>query len=168
MWSTNSFAIAGLCITNCLTNFLPLTKNQMVTYEFLQDGKFAVMKLSGNIDKESLLSFLGLLFRREEIPGVKIALLDYRDDLLKIPIAEVNDIVKYRLERGSVLKNIKTVHLVNTSYETAFTVLYTQQIPGEIADTAVCSTLSRAIQLLDIDFTEAELEEHLRNLAFRC
>lgn len=138
----------------------------MITYEFLREGKLAVIRFSEDIDKKTMTSFLEYLFRRKEAPGITKALIDYRDAILNIDVTEIGDIVKVRLDYSYIVKNVQTVHLVSTSYETAFTILFAQKIPPKIADTSVCSTLGHAIQLLDLDFTEAELEERIQNLAF--
>lgn len=46
----------------------------MITYEFLRGGRLGVIKFSGNIDKEKLVSFLTYLFHRKETAGVTKAL----------------------------------------------------------------------------------------------
>ncbi len=138
----------------------------MITYEFFLEVKLTVIKFSGKIDKKSLMSFLDFLFHKKETTEVSKALLDYRDSILDIPINELGDIVKLRLDNSDAMEKVQTIHLVNSSYETAFTTLFSQQIPKKIADIAVCSTLSRAIELLDINLSLSEMENQLENLKF--
>ena len=138
----------------------------MVSYGFLLEGKFIIIKLSGDIEKETLELFLQYLLQRQETSKVSKVLLYYVDAKLDISIDEISDFVNLRLDNLNVVKKLKTVHVVDSSFETAFAVLYSQRIPKDLADIAVCSTLFRAIQLLDIQFEEDELEEQIQNLAF--
>ena len=82
----------------------------MIAYDFLLGGKLAIIKFSGKIDKNTLISFLESLFKRKETRVVEKALLDYRDAVLDIEIADVNDIVKVRLDYANVVNRFHTVH----------------------------------------------------------
>ena len=137
----------------------------MVSYGFLLEGKFIIIKLSGSIEKEMLEKFLEYLLRRKETSKVSKVLLYYIDAKLDISIDDISDFVNLRLNNLDVVKYLKTVHVVDSSFETAFAVLYSQRIPKNLADIAICSTLYRAIQLLDIEFQEDELEKQIKNLA---
>ncbi len=139
----------------------------MISYEFLCDKGLFLARLSGNIEKSTLISFLEHLFQDKAITKISKALMDYRDSVFKIAISELDDIAKVRMNHANILKNVQTVHMVGTSYETAFATLFSTKIPAQVADIAVCSTLSRAIQLLDMDFTVGALEGRLQNLAFK-
>ena len=38
----------------------------MITYDFLLEGEFAVIKFSGNIEKKTLTSFLEYIFQKKK------------------------------------------------------------------------------------------------------
>lgn len=138
----------------------------MISYEFLLDGKLIIIKLTGIIKKETLASFLEYLFTRKETPEVSKVLLYYPDARLNFSIDEINDFVDLRLNNLDIVMKLKTVHVVDSSFETAFAFLYSRRIPDNLADIEVCSTLERSIQLLGIHFQEDVLEERIQNLAF--
>lgn len=139
----------------------------MITYGLLREGKLLVVKLYGRVDKKTLSSFMEYLFHQKNLmPGIEKVLMDYRNAVMDLKMADLDEIARLRVANSDVLKNIQTIHLVATAHQTAFTTLFSEKVPKTVSDIGICSTLGRAIQLLDIDFLESELENHIQNLAF--
>lgn len=139
----------------------------MITYGLLKEGKFLVVKLSERVDKKTLSLFMEYLFHQKElVPGIKKVLMDYREAVMDIKMADLDEIARLRVAYSDVLKNIQTAHLVATAHQTAFTTLFSEKVPKTVSDIGICSTLGRAIQLLDINISERELEEQIQSLAF--
>lgn len=93
-------------------------------------------------------------------------MLYYPDARLNFSIDEINDFVDIRLNNLDIVMKLQTVHVVDSSFETAFVFLHSWRIPDNLADFEVCSTLERSIQLLGIHFQEDVLEGRIQNLAF--
>lgn len=137
----------------------------MIYYEFLFENKLLLVRITGDIDKKTMLSFLNFLFHIKETSGVSKAIMDFRKTVFQFSLKDLEEIVKLRIESSDLVKEIQVVHLVKTSFETAYTMLYAQQIPQEVDNIEVCSTLKRTIQFLALDLSEEALEGALEHLA---
>lgn len=137
----------------------------MVSYDFLFENKLLLVKITGEIDKNTMLSFLSFLFEKKEMASVSQVIMDFRETIFQFSLKDLDEIIKLRLASFEILNHVQTVHLVKTSFETAYIMLFAQQIPQELARIEVCSTLKRAIQYLALDLTEEALEASLGKLA---
>lgn len=138
----------------------------MITYEFLLDNELLLVKISGAVDKGKMLSFLKFLFDKKEMIHLSKAIMDFRTTKFNFSTKDLEEIVELRKGSSDLLGKIQTVHMVSTSFETAYIILFAKQIPQRMADIEVCSTVKRSIQYLNIDITEQNLENYLENLAF--
>ena len=85
-------------------------------------------------------------------------------DLLT-PYKELQQLIDFRQNR--IRSKYFNVHLISNSTNTAFVLLYQQQLKEKGYDYEYCSTLEKAMMLLNLPFTLHEMEHRLENLEER-
>lgn len=136
----------------------------MINYEFWEQYGIVLIKLSGTIEKTTLISFLEYLIPKIDNLKFRKVIMDFRKAHFNINIDEVESFKKVRLNFMNQFKSELTIYLVERAYETAFLTLVANEIPEDVSKIQVCSTLERIIMLMDIDTSIEMLDEKLNHL----
>jgi len=138
----------------------------MITLEAFDNERLVIVKSTGSIDKASLISFMEFLYERVDRQKVEKALMDFRDTELNFTVEDLKEILQQRIRLSVGFSHrLVSVYMVQEAKETAFTTIYSRDIPHDVAKTHVCSTVGHAIKLLNLSLTVEEVEERIRNLS---
>jgi hypothetical protein len=98
----------------------------------------------------------------------ELILSDFRNAKLNFNISYIPALIEFQDAKTTGFRhNIINVLLVDTPKETAFSTLFSMKFPKGNTLIHVCSTINKTIQLLQLDWTNQELEDVIKNLAFQ-
>ncbi len=139
----------------------------MITYESFEMGKFLIIKYSGDIDKNYMMSFLKFSFLMPNKHLLTKILIDFRDANLNFTEEDFEDLKKARLRIPEGNKSLRTVYLVHDINETVYTTLFANDIPKNFTSIYICSTLDYCLKYLNLTMSNQALEERIMNLSFQ-
>lgn len=137
----------------------------MIKYDFFEQNSLLIVKYYGVIDKPYLSSFIDYLFTNTDKQLLKKAIVDARDADFDFKLTDLNDILSIRMFHSEGFsQSLKAVYLIKEAKETVFTTLYANNIPKNVLDIEICSTLEYTIRYLGLKTSIIELEERINNL----
>ena len=136
----------------------------MIKYEYFDDGRLLITKYTGDIDKETIKSYIQFIFSKSNCENLENLILDFRDAKLSINLTDLNEIAHSR-KTVDVGQN-KSVFLVETPMETALIIMISKMYNRDLKPADFCSTIKGCIQNLSLEITEDGLNRRLNTLKF--
>ena len=138
----------------------------MIKYEYFKDSKLLITKYIGEINKESIKSYIDYIVNKSDCDELENLISDYRDSNLLFNSKDLKDIAQIRnvIEIDRIPN--QTVFLVDTPRETALVLLISNMHNKNLKPSYCCSTLKRCIQILSLDIKDHELRRRLKELKF--
>jgi len=138
----------------------------MIQFDFFDGGKLLITKYIGNIDKESVSSYIRYVFTKFNCEDLRYLISDFRDSNMAFNPKDLEDISKTRKEVDPGIIQKHTVFLVNTPRETAFVNLISNDYNKNLHPAGFYLTLRGCISALSLEIDEIELDRRLNELKF--
>lgn len=134
----------------------------MIKYEFLEKGKFLIVRFTGIIRKEYLISFIKFIFTVSSPEILSKVLCDFRYADLAFSHHDMGELIEIQKmgSRGSY--NVRQVFLVNNPKDTTLSTLFS--INYKEWTTFICSTMTYCVAHLSLALGPKELEDKLDEL----
>lgn len=136
----------------------------MIKYEYFDDGKLLITKYIGEIDKETIKSYIHYIFTKSPCHNLEKLILDYREAKMLFNPKALLEIAQARKSGESGRKKNKSVFLVDTPMETALILIISKMYNKDLNPADFCSTLIGCIHILSLDINEKELDRRLKGL----
>ncbi|MEI7523690.1 MAG: hypothetical protein WCJ95_05150 [Mariniphaga sp.] len=138
----------------------------MIKYEYFEDGKLLITKYTGDIDKETVKSYILHIFNQTNCNNLVKLIADYRDSTILFYPEDLEIIAQTRKKVNVGLLKNHTVFLVDTPRETALCLLISEKYNKGLIPADFCATLNRCIKSLSLDIDQDELARRLKELKF--
>jgi len=138
----------------------------MIKYEYFDDGRLLITKYNGDIDKETIKSYIQYVFTKTDCDNLEKLILDYRDAKMLFSPKALLEITQSRKVGEAGRKKNKSVFLVKTPLETALVLIISEMYNKDLNPADFCSTLKVCIQALSLDINEDELDKRLKGLKY--
>lgn len=144
-----------------------LVHQKMIRLEEFEQEKLVIIKYSGRIDEEFLISFMEFLYSNVNRDTLEKALIDFRDAEMDFNIDALKYIVSLRIQKYSegFTHKLNSVYLIQEAKATAFTTLYAKAMPQSHIKVNICSTMEYALRLLFLNITATEVEQRILKLS---
>lgn len=138
----------------------------MIRFGYFEQDTVLITRFYGTIDKADLLAFMDfLIINSANKQKLKKVLNDFRDAEFSFEIKDIKEIIDTRLELAKGFDNsFLVVHLIKEVKQTVYSTIFTSELPSNVANAKVCSTMAFAISYLSIDESVAEMENRILNL----
>lgn len=126
-----------------------------VFYRFLEEKQLLIQKASGEWCMDKYKKHVQSVFMLPRMKDIKLILTDLREINLEKAFQDLDTLMSLREKMVNL--NYKSVVLVSTS-STVVTHLYQSEVNAKGFQQAYCSTVKKAIDLLNLDMSEAEMD----------
>ena len=126
---------------------------------YKEKGLF-LQKYTGEFSAEEYKNYALATISKPEWNYVTKSLFDFRDLTFSGTEDVIDELIKFRNEMK--IQNIVTVYLVSSPLATVLTHLYIDQVKS--SNYYYCTTIEKAISILEIDTNSIEIEALLLNL----
>ena len=125
-----------------------------------------ITKYTGDIDKETVKSYILNIFNQTNCNNLVKLIADYRDSTILFYPEDLEIIAQTRKKINVGLLKNHTVFLVDTPRETALCLLISEKYNKGLNPADFCATLNRCIKSLSLDIDQDELARRLKELKF--
>jgi hypothetical protein len=138
----------------------------MIKFEYFDEGKLLITKYIGEIDKETLKSYIKYIFEKSGCAKLEKLILDYREAILLFNPGALKEIAVTRkaVDVGRIKNH--SVFLVDKPRETALILMISMMYNRDLNPADFCSTLKGCIEALSIDLKVDDLDRRLKELKF--
>lgn len=134
-----------------------------IYYQIFKNRGLLVLKITGEWSMSKYKENVGLIMKDPEFKYVTKFLSDFREfDISTTMINELDELAQIRKE--IIKKKYKNVYIISTPPSTVMAHLYTKKLSEKGYSYNYCSTLKKALELLNLDETEMEMEQLIQNI----
>ena len=133
-----------------------------IQYKIFKEDKLLVQKYNGDFSIEKYQDYIRTLTNNQSWKDIELVLTDLRNVNLSPVYNNIENLITIR--SNTIKKKYLNVFLVDTPRETAILHLYQEGLIKKNYNYAYCSTIEKAIELLNSNTSEKELEEMISNL----
>lgn len=134
----------------------------IIYHQFIEDKNLLIQKATGEWSTASYIKYANTVLKDEKIVNVKKIFSDFRELNLEKAFKDIDFLLELR-ERMTKL-NYLSVVLVSSPSSTAVTHLYQAKVNAKGFDQNYCSTMKKALSLLNIAISENEMEALLKEI----
>lgn len=133
-----------------------------IYFEFFEEQNLLVQKFKGEWDLNTLIDYHHFLVKQKQLGSIKKIFTDFRGVSL-LPVH--NDLLLIANLRDDFHKNIdRIVHLLDLPDSTAMSMLYSDILTKKGHKSFTCSTIKLGLKILELDYSENQLEAIFDNL----
>lgn len=132
-----------------------------IQYQFLSEHNLLIEKYIGNFTLAHYFAYYKKILSLPEWKNIHRLLVDLRYANLDIAFENIEKLIDFR--KKVIKKEYLGVFLVDKPFSTAATHLYQETLTHEKYEYAYCTTLKKAIAILQLDNLGKKIEFHLNN-----
>ena len=134
----------------------------IIYHQFIENENLLIQKASGEWSTEYYIKYVDTVFRNKKMTDVKKVFTDFRFINLEKAFKDLDFIISLR--ENMVNLNYLSVVLVNSPTTTVVTHLYQKETISKGFNQNYCTTMQKALDLLDLDINEIEMENLLKKM----
>lgn len=138
------------------------SKTLVIKYQFFEIHNLLIQQGVGDWSEEHHDKYVDKVFKSEKMKTVKRVLSDMRYINMEGAAKNVSSITRQRLKVAQL--DYKNIFLVSNAFNTVTAHLYADKLISKGFNYNYCSTIEKAINLLDIDLGVMELKSFIENL----
>jgi len=135
----------------------------LIKYQIFKEKNLLIQKYYGNWSLKHYKDFFMAFMKDPDFKYVEKVLTDFTEVDLITAYKELDDLIAFRVKH--IKNKYFNVHLINNSSNTAIIHLYQQQLQNRGYEYEYCSTLEKALILLNLPFSSFEMDAMLNNLS---
>lgn len=129
-------------------------------YKIIKEKGLFIQKYKGEFSIEEYKANALKIIRSSEYKHVNKSLADYREAYFKGTVEIIDELIRFRNEIN--IQKILTVYIVSEPFTTVLAHLYIDKLQKK--EYHYCSTMYKALYLLNIDMYVREMETIIKNL----
>jgi len=134
-----------------------------IHYEFIEDHNLLIQKAYGEWSTEYYINYIKTTFNNKKMLNVKKIFSDLRDINLELAYNEIDKLIEFR----EIMINLDyiNVNVVTSPSSTVVSHLYQVEVTQKgFPNHHYCSTIKKALDILDLDISENEMIALLKNI----
>ena len=136
-----------------------------VRYQIFPEEGLLIQQYLSDWNLNSYVDYFNEVMSHPDFHKVTKVFSDVTQIDLLTPYKQMQELIEFRQHK--IKSKYFNVHLISNSTNTAFVLLYQQQLKDKGFDYEYCSTLEKAMMLLNLPFTLFEMENRLQHLKHR-
>lgn len=134
-----------------------------INYEFIEDYNLLIQKAYGEWSTEYYINYIKTTLNNKKMLNVKKIFSDLRNINLEEAFKEIDKLIELR--ESMINLNYTNVNVVNSPTSTVVSHLYQDKLAQKgFNNHHYCSTIKTAIELLDLDISESEMNTLLKKI----
>lgn len=132
--------------------------------KFFPEKKLGILKFTGDIEVEDILSLLTVTYEADEYPFITHSILDFRNCTFQFSHEDVAKTVELVRRYSFRNKHVKTALLVKSPKVTALAQVFQRDLGVPEKLIGIYSTPEHLLYSFNLPLTEEELEEMIRGI----
>ncbi len=133
-----------------------------IQFQIFKDKNLLIQKYKGSFSIENYKAQVVNMVNNPDWKYIDKVLVDLRNINVKNVLQHIEELAE--IKENIIKKKHVTVHLVDEPSTTVFSHLYKEELKEKNYNINYCSTIEKAIELLNSNTSKKELEEMISNL----